>query len=812
MRKLRTAATPAALAALLLALPAAAQQQRATITVDAAKPGPKVSPLLYGIFFEEINHAGDGGIYAELVRNRAFEDRADAPDGWTLVADAGAAGTIALDTEKPLNPQSPRSLRLRAGKGGVGVANSGYWGVPAKAGAVYRYSLWARRAPDFAGGGLTVRLEDAGGRPISSEGRVTGLAEDWKRFEGTVTAKGTAGDARLVVRANAPGTVWLDVVSLFPRDTWKGRANGLRPDLARMVADLKPGFVRFPGGCFVEGDRLANAFRWKETIGDIASRPGHWNLWDYRSTDGLGYHEYLQWCEDLGAEPLFVINCGMSHQGNVPMDQLGPWVQDALDAIEYANGPVTSQWGGLRAKNGHPKPFNLKLLQIGNENGGPAYNERYARFYDAVKAKYPDVRIVANDWGGIPNSRPVELRDMHAYNTPEFFAARSRFFDTYDRKDPKVYYGEFAATRGVGLGNLKAAIGEAAFMTGMERNSDVVLMSSYAPLMVHTRDRKWNPDAIVFDNASAYGTPSYYVQKLFAEYRGSVVLPTAVTAPAPAAAAQQRGAVGVGTWRTQAEYDDLKVVAADGRMLYSEEFAGASLPEGWRTSRGDWKPQGGALRQGAADAEDVRAVVGDAGWGDVTYTLRARKVSGAEGFLVLFRVRDDGDWVWWNIGGWNNTRHALEKSTGGAKSELGPAVSGSVETGRWYDIKVEVRGERVRCYLDGKLIHDVLDRGPEPLSVVAGRAAKPGEIILKVVNFGAEVREADVALNGLAGRLAPEATAITLTSDKPEDENSFAAPTKVAPVSRAVKGIGERGFRYTFPPYSLTVLRLGTRP
>jgi alpha-L-arabinofuranosidase len=789
-----------ALVAVMAIACAVASADRATLRVRVNEPTVKVSPKLYGIFFEEINHAGDGGLYAELIRNRAFEDAAT-PEGWSLVTDGGSAGKMAPDDTQPLNEMTPHSLRLditSAGTGRVGVANSGYWGIAVKKGVAYLLSLYARASAGFRGP-LTVSLESASGQ-VYATGRIEGLTPEWKRFRAALTANATYPAARLVIAGDKEGTVWLDVVSMFPRDTWKRRPNGLRPDLAQKLDDLKPAFVRFPGGCFCEGNRLENAFRWKKSIGDIAERPGHWNLWGYRSADGLGYHEYLQMCEDLGAEPLFVINCGMAHENIVPLDQLDEWVQDALDAIEYANGPVTSKWGALRAKNGHPAPFHLKYIEVGNENGGPAYEERYARFYDAIKAKYPEMQLVAN----VPvKSRPMDILDEHYYSSPEWFSANARRYDSYRREGPKIYVGEYAVTQNCGQGNLRAALGEAAFMTGMERNADKVVMCSYAPLFVNVHNRAWNPDAICFDSARSYGTPSYYVQKLFSLNRPDVILPVEMetatqSAPAP------RGAIGLGTWATQAEYKDVTVTRS-GQALYAADFSSGA--PGWRIVRGDWQAQDGAFRQSSRET-DLRAVAGDPKWTDYTLSLKARKIGGAEGFLIMFRVRDDNNWYWWNIGGWNNTRHAIEKSSGGGKTILGSEVPDSVEMGRWYDIRVELQGRRIRCYLDGRLIHDVEDRGPEPVAAVAGLAEKTGEVILKVVNTSESAQDTEVTLEG-AGEVEPQATLLLLTANSPDDENSLADPAKVIPVMQKAS-VGP-SFRHTFPPHSLTILRIKTK-
>jgi len=489
----------------------------------------------------------------------------------------------------------------------------------------------------------------------------------------------------------------------------------------------------------------------------------------------------------------------MSHREVIPLDQMGQWVQDALEAIEYANGPVDSVWGSLRAKNDHPAPFNLKYLEIGNENGGPAYHERWELFYKAIKAKYPKIQLVANVWGGYPTKLAPDVIDEHYYNNPEFFMQQAGKYDSYDRKGPKVFIGEYAVTSGAGLGNLRGAIGEAAFMTGMERNSDVVIMGSYAPLFVNLNHKRWPINLINFDSSRAFGLPSYYVQKMFSENRGDRVLPIDVRSP-DATSSLKGGAIGVGTWSTQAEFKDIKVTRGD-QTLYSCDFANGT--EGWRFSgEGDWKAENGVLRQNSA-ATDLRAITGDKSWTDYTYTLKARKLGGAEGFLILFNVQNENEKCWWNIGGWGNDHHAIEM--GGVVSN---EVKGSVETGRWYDIRVETKGSHVRCLLDGKVIHDVSAlQTVKTLYASATSQIKGGEIILKVVNTVATEQTAEVKLNGVR-KLSGPATAIVLTSEGPTDENTLENPTKVAPVTKTIEVSGPI-FTYTFRPNSLTILRLG---
>jgi alpha-L-arabinofuranosidase len=807
-----------------------ASAQEASIAVQLDRPGVQVSPLLYGIFFEEINRAGDGGLYAELVQNRGLEDAA-APVGWQLVPGVGAEASMTLDKSQPLNANNPTSLRLAIAKAGArtGVANVGFrgtnypktadaapWfakfeeavkerrecvnGIAVEQGKQYKLSLYVRCDAAFHGP-LTASLENTDGTALA-EAQLTGIETGWKKFECTLTAAGSDAAARLVLSTGSAGTLWFDVVSLFPADTYKGHP--FRRDLTEMLAAMKPGFIRFPGGCYVEGDSLRDAFRWKRTIGDIAERPGHYNLWGYYSNDGLGYHEYLQLCEDLGAEPLFVINCAMSHaeqrkqdelRAAVDVPDLNEYLQDALDAIEYANGPVDSQWGALRAQAGHPAPFNLKYLEIGNENGGPTYEKHYAIFYDAIHQRYPDMRLVV-DYKPSGN-RPPDIVDEHYYSSAEFFARNTKKYDTYDRAGHKVYVGEYAVTEGAGkAGNLSAALGEAAFMTGMERNSDVVIMCSYAPLFVNPDWRRWNPNAIVFDAARTYGTPSYHCQVLFSQNRADVVLPTEVTAPQTAL--PPGGMIGVGTWATQAEFKDIRVTQGE-KTLFASDFSTTLKP--WQTQRGTWAVRDGALCQ-SGESTDCRAVVGDPSWTDYTLSLKARKLGGLEGFLILFQLRDAHTRCWWNLGGWGNREHGIE----GADVDC-PHVPAKIETGRWYDIRIELLGGRIRCYLDGQLIHDAAREGTRSLYACAGVKHDSGEVILKVVNMLDRPQETAISLQGSGGKLGTSARAIVLTSSSAGDENTFDAPTRVALHEASIDGLAET-FQHTFPANSVTVLRI----
>ena len=571
------------LAGALLSTTIASNAQPAKISVDAANPAHEISPTLWGVFFEDINLSADGGIYPELVRNRSFED-SDKLENWKFVSISGncEARIIEADVQaKPpvpaLNPFNRKSLRVKAG-GAFSLVNEGYWGMSIVNGQDYALKF-AARGEKFSGK-VTVRILGADGKTLAS-GELSDFGSKWAYHTLDLTASGGDAKAKLEISGEGEGDLFLDMVSLMPKKTWKN--HGLRIDLAESLDALHPKFLRFPGGCWVEGNDVAHMNHWKNTIGNIDTRTPLWNIWGYYATHGLGYHEYLQLAEDLGAEPLFCINVGMSHKEVIPLDRMAQWVQDALDAIEYANGPTNSVWGAMRAAANHPAPFNLKYLEIGNENGNAPYRERWPLFVSAIHAKYPDIKFVADHWsGGYPPEPKPDIVDEHFYDTPEFFMRHATHFDKYDRNGPKIFVGEYAVTRNCGQGNLRGAIGEAAFMTGLERNSDHVVMASYAPLLVNLNHRAWNPDLINFDSANWYGLPSYYVQKMFAENRGDIYLPTTVASGEPlniGGTATNTGSL-YATAAAEKDSGDLIVKVVNGRANALETeltLAGATL-------------------------------------------------------------------------------------------------------------------------------------------------------------------------------------------------------------------------------------------
>src|ERR1017187_7281582 len=789
-------------AAGILAATFSTNAQPAKISVAVDQPGHKISPTLWGICFEDINMSTDGGIYPELVRNLSFED-ADKPENWKFasVGDGKSeASVVTSDVHAqppPLNAFNRKSLRVKV-DGAFTLQNEGYWGMNIGSGDGYTLKL-AVRGEKFDGK-LTAKILNSTGEVLAS-GEISGIGNGWKYHTLDLTATGGDPKGKLEISGDGKGVLFLDMVSLIPKKTWKD--HGLRTDLAESLNGLHPAFVRFPGGCWVEGDDFAHMNHWKNTVGSLDTRTPLWNIWGYNATHGLGFYEYLQMTEDLGAEPLFCINIGMSHKETIPMDRMGQWVQDALDAIEYANGPTNSMWGAMRSAAGHPAPFNLKYMEIGNENGGfNGYVERWNLFYKAIRDKYPKIKFVADGWDKFGDMQP-DIVDDHYYDTPEWFMRHANQYDKTDRNGPKVFVGEYAVTKNCGLGNLRGAIGEAAFMTGLERNSDEVVMASYAPLLVNLNHRAWNPDLINFDSSRWYGLPSYYVQKMFAENRGDVSLPTTLESP-KTERETPRGMIGVGTWKTAAEFKNIKVTAPDGKALFDDDFSHGA--DRWKLlGEGDWKVVDGALRQ-TAEKEFIRALAGDRNWTNYTLTLQARKISGAEGFLILFHIRGDEDRIWWNIGGWGNTADAIE-----AGGSLG-SKPGSVATGRWYDLKVVVTGNHVECYRDGKLEHDVdydLVGDLTSLYAVTARDARTGDLILKVVNVNPKPLETEIKIEGPTN-LTGKGTAVVLTSEDSTDENSWDNPTKVSPTTAPVTFSGTT-WRRSFPGNSFTLLRLKTK-
>ncbi|MFS8203658.1 alpha-L-arabinofuranosidase C-terminal domain-containing protein [Streptomyces sp. CWNU-52B] len=814
-----TAATLLAASFLVPAPPTAVAEDAAdyAITVDPRASGAKIDDTMYGVFFEDINRAADGGLYAELVQNRSFEYSTADNLAYTPLTSWAATGTATTaDDDGRLDPRNRTYLAL---DGGSSVTNSGYnTGIPVREGKVYDFSVWARAEGTSA---LTVTLADAAGELAAA--RRVGAHGGWAKYTARLTATRTSATGRLTVAADAPAA--LDMVSLVPHDTYKG--HGLREDLARRIAALDPAFVRFPGGCLVNtgsmegydeasGWERKRAYQWKDTVGPVEQRPTNANFWGYNQSYGLGYYEYFQFSEDIGAMPLPVVPALVTGCGqNQAVDDevlLKRHIQDTLDLVEFANGAVTSEWGAKRARMGHPKPFHLTHLAVGNEENLPTeFFERFTRFRTAVEAVYPDVTVISNsgpdDAGStfdtawqLNREANVAMVDEHYYNSTQWFLQNNDRYDTYDRNGPKVFLGEYASQ-----GNtFKNALSEAAFMTGLERNADIVKLASYAPLLANEDYVQWRPDLIWFNNHASWNSANYEVQKLFMRNVGDRVVPSSATAT-PSLSGPITGAVGLSTWATSAAYDDVSVTGADGTPLLTDDFSGDAAR--WtHTGGGSWSVQDGQYVQSDEAAENTMVSAGDPAWHDYDVRVKTTKKSGKEGFLVAFGVKDTGNYYWWNLGGWNNTRSAVEQAVDGGKSTL-ISKAGSIETGRTYDIDIKVRGRQVTLHLDGQEWGGFTDDKPaEPFRQVVTEDARTGDLIVKVVN--AQAAEARTAIDLGGAKVRPNA-AVTTLSAAPDAVNTE-TDTAVAPVTSTFSGVAKK-FTYTFPANSVTFLRVGRR-
>lgn len=525
----------------------------ATLTVDASKP-KKISDLLLGMFFEDINYAADGGLYAELIQNRGFEYALSDKEGrdknwnsykaWSVTGDQAV---FTIDSVSPVHPNNKHYAVLQVNQIGAGLANEGFDGIAVKAGEKYNFSVFARTA-EAKKGKLTVRLTDKNGK-VYGEATTKAISSDWKKYDAVITVSQTIADAKLEVVPQMTGKVELDMISLFPQKTFRGHKNGLREDLAQVIADMHPRFVRFPGGCVAHGDGLGNIYHWKNTIGTLESRKPQRNLWGYHQTAGLGYFEYFQFCEDLDAEPVPVVAAGVpcqnsahhgcslgGQQGGIPMSEMGNYIQDVLDLIEWANGDVNTTWGKKRAEAGHPKPFNLKYIGIGNEDIiSDIFEERFTMIFNAVKEKHPGITVIGTvgpfyegtdyvEGWGIADKLHIPMVDEHYYNSPGWYIHNQDFYDKYDRSKSKVYLGEYAAHLPGRPNNVETALAEALHLANVERNGDIVTMTSYAPLLAKEGHTQWNPDLIYFNNTEVKPTVGYYVQKLYGQHSGDEYL------------------------------------------------------------------------------------------------------------------------------------------------------------------------------------------------------------------------------------------------------------------------------------------------
>jgi alpha-L-arabinofuranosidase len=790
------------------------------INVNVAQKGIEISPTLYGIFYEDINYASDGGLYAELIRNRSFEFDTEKPEHWKA-----EGANISLATEGLLNEKQGHALKVEAAQPNAGISNEGYWGINAVAGTQYKLSFWVKPLLGKTGT-LKASLQSREGKMLGETLITNKLTKGWQKVSATIVAEASDPQAVFHLQFEKPSTVLLDVVSLFP-PTFKGRENGCRIDLAEKLQALKPAFMRFPGGCYVEGNhKPENAYHWERTVGPIERRPGHMNAnWGYPTTDGLGFHEFLQLAEDLGAKPLYVVNIGIWHGGCTPLNELQPWIDECLGALEYANGPVTSHYGKMRADNGHPEPFNIAYIEIGNENynyhmennsdQSDHYPERFRMFYDAIKARFPEVQCIGNveSWGtDYPkwrNSNPVDILDEHYYRNPAWFVNQYHRFDNYDRRGPIIYPGEYAVTQGYGTtGNMNAAMGEAVFMMGMENNADIVRMSSYAPIFVNENGIQWRPDMIRFNSGQSFGTPSYWVQQLFPNHVGNRVVKSDLqwNIPQKKQETVTPVSIGVATWKTQSSYRNPQLIIEGAEVPLSsmrQWKEGNQLPK----FQGKWSTNAEGILSQTSNAEEPMMVCPETFTAKrYTYKVQARKDGGAEAFMIVFNYIDERNFDWLNLGGWGNSRTSVETTMSGNRNTLEGAHSDSYETGRWYNIQLDVDGEDITASVDGKEVYKGKKKSTALYGVYANSTLdeKTNTLYTKVVNL------CDSGTTGsieLSGGTAQEATMVRLVGMSGDDENTMQYPDNIVPRPAKVQTAdGGRKLTFDVAPFSVNII------
>jgi alpha-L-arabinofuranosidase len=804
-----------------------------SIIVRTDKAGLKASPLLHGIFVEDWSHQVEGGIYGELIRNRSFDDTnslgetlvmgflIQLPDtstaaaklipNWVLENKSSIATVWTKDQSHAMNVNNVRCLQLNVnsvtgGRTGIYTTASVYQpGFKVVKDSTYLFSIWART--DTPNTALSVYLETAATTPalLTATQAITGLSTTgWVKYNLTFKATTSSTNARVFIQPTVVGTYYLDMISLFPKATWKNRPNGLRTDVMEMVAALKPAFVRFPGGCFVEGLGYMNSFQWKKTIGPVEERQGHWNIWGWRSSDGMGYFEYLQMCEDLSSEPLLVINDGIAHHkdfpsggvyDSVPMANMDTVVRDAMDAIEYANGDASTVWGAKRIAVGHAASFNLKYIEIGNENNGvPGYDLRYILFFNAIKAKYPNMNIIinTNDKMVYPAGYKPYAGDIHKFAPAFWFTNAYDMFDNADRNGPNVYFGEWCVDLEVpNKSTLLSGLSEAVFLTGLEKNSDIVTMQSYAPFM---NNLPWNnldkPNMINFDGTGVFGTPIYWMQKMYAENKVDSIFDFSVSSPD---LKMKVGRVGFGGSKAQVQIKDYKVVSSTGQTLID---GNVDTKDSFNPFS-NWTLTGGVFTYSATSTTPLYYKYELSG--DFTMTMNVMKTAdtGNTGGINIYFQPD----TFWALGSDNNT---TQKVMGSNIVNLG-WTNFSVALNVWYAVKIEVKGNQILCYLNGKLTNRAYYDPLNSLYVAAGKVKATKDVIVKVVNISPNSQTTRIQLPGVT--ILPNATATVITATDPLSKNSLATPNLVIPVTSTISN-ASNDFSYTFLPYSVTVLKL----
>lgn len=858
-----------------------------TLNIDAGDEIHDISDLLFGVFFEDINFAADGGLYAEMVANRSFEFTALAQDDalyrWNSVNDAELK-VKENGKDDALNENNPGFLMMtNNAQTQAGIENRGFLdGMSIVENEEYKVSFYAK-APENYEGTITVNLA-VDGKAVATE-TFDGITDEWQKFSATLTSTQTASTGVTLQVLIDNGTVYFDMISLFPADTYKNRENGLRADMCELLEELQPKFLRFPGGCVIEGYDINSAYSWKDSVGvgsdglpllfngtygDVAARSQGISVWtDFNTTDdlfpsyfsyGLGFYEYFQLAEDIGAIGVPVLNCGLYCQargkGPVDMesDEFKQYIQDMLDLVEFCRGDVNTTWGKVRASLGHAEPFELKYICIGNENWGEDYFVSYSAFLDAfneAKAENPELyegleliyssgvddgtsgadylasyEYAQNELQAMNSTNALDFAgatDHHYYNDPKWFYENADYYDekNYTRTvetmtDTKyggainVFLGEYASWSNT----LNSALSEAAYMTGLERNGDIVTMAAYAPLFSSTTARHWSPNLIWFNNSGSMGSINYYVQKLFSVNQGSAVLNHTLEG-AQVEQTNLQGAVGVGTWYTSAKFDNVVVKdLTTGEVLAEDTFNIFSKSNWDFATDGQWKIKSGALvnttTEMAYSNTGSVAYFGDTSWENYSFTVEATKLDGGEGFIIPFAVQDTQNNYFWNIGGWSNTISAVQQIENDSKTDkiVGTVKDFTVETGKTYKITLEVSGYNVKGYIDGELYFDHnFGSEAEAKAYTVVSNDDNGDIIIKLVNVTEKASTVAVKIDN--ADIQDEAVINQVAGDSLTNDNIFGADesTHITMDEFTLNGFSSE-FNYTMPAYSVTSIRL----
>ncbi len=854
-----------------------------TLDIDASEKTREISDLLFGIFFEDINFAADGGLYAEKVVNRSFEYTEIAENdqlyGWNKVGNPEIEVKVG-DKENGLNINNTNYLIMKSSSP-AGIENRGFLdGMSVAKDEKYNLSLYAK-----GNGKITVNL--CVNSTIISSGKIENITDEWKKYELRLSSDVDAFSG-VTLQVLVEGEASLDMISLFPENTFKNRENGMRNDLGKMLEELEPKFLRFPGGCVIEGYDEETSYNWKDSIGvdengdpilfdgtygNVAARKQGINLWtNITATDdplpcfmsyGLGFYEYFQLAEDIGALPVPVINCGiycqMRGQTGIDMesDLFKQYIQDMHDLVEFCRGDENTKWGKVRISLGHEEPFELKYICIGNENEGQVYFERYEAFLDSfneAKAEnpelYKDLELIyssgafdatgganylpsyeyAKEWLEKNPDKTIDdfagATDQHYYKEPEWFLRNTDYYDeeNYKRSSDEmtdtiyggaipVFLGEYAARSNT----LRAALAEAAYMTGLERNGDIVRMAAYAPLFGNLTATHWSPDLIWFNNHQVTGSINYYMQKIFSVNQGEYLYSSTLTG----AEIEQKnlsGRVGVGTWYTSAEFDNVKILNNEtGEILGEDDFSTPNFWWNWEdVNDSDFRIKNGKLVHPTTDMKysdtGNAAYFGEDEWTNYTYTVEATKLDGAEGFIIPFAVQDKNNNYFWNLGGWDNTVSCLQQIENGIKTGqiIGTVKPFTAETGKTYELKVVVNGRNVKCYIDNELYVDYTtgsDSEAEAYQVVS--TDETGDIIIKLVNVTDTDKTFACNISG-AENIKSTAKIYQVKGDSLGNDNILGAEEDCIMEEFTADGFSNK-FNFTAPQYSVTVIRLHTK-